>query len=106
MAVTIEDLKEYLEFPPVPDSKLSLYLAAAKSKARGAGIPDFKHNANYDLFILALAGLRYDNKSLSFVGGSTGAAEKALIDTYTLELRHATEDPEVEHDGEEVPGNE
>lgn len=103
MAVTVERLREYLGDPPCSDADLSLYLKSAKSKARGAGIPDFKHNANYDIFILALAGMRYDNKNLSFVGGSNGDAEKKLIDAYTLELRYADEDPEEEEEEEEEP---
>ena len=76
------------------------YLAAAKSKARSAGIPVFENNAQYDQFILALAAMYYDNRGMAFEGARTDlseAAAKNIINSFVLELRYATEDPaEVE----------
>ena len=100
MAVTVSGLKEYLRLPPDDEEDLSGYLAAAKSKARAAGIPDYKHNAQYDLFLTSLASMLYENRGLSFTGGyqatAQGAAEenaRKLINSFVLELRHAGEDP-------------
>lgn len=72
------------------------YLQAAISKARSAGVPVFAHNAQYDIFIKALASMYYDNKGMAFSGSYQATAEstaKKLIDGFVLELRHATEDP-------------
>lgn len=72
------------------------YLAAAKSKARAAGITEFKNNAQYDQFILALAAMYYDNRGMSFEGQRpdySEAAAKNIINSFALELRYATEDP-------------
>ena len=93
MAATEKELKEYLRLPPDSDGGLDLYLRAARSKARAAGVPDYKSNAQYDLFILALAAMYYDNR------GMTGMDEKAqlMINSFVLELRHSGEDePEDE----------
>lgn len=97
MAVTETDLALYLGLPPDDAGNLSIYLKAAKSKARSAGVPDFKHNAQYDEFILALAANRYDNRGLGFSGTYQQSAEeneRKLTNSYVLELRYATEDPE------------
>lgn len=94
MAVTATDLSMYLNNPPdVTTDFLQQCINAAKSKARTAGVPDFKHNAQYDEFILALAANRYDNRGLDKNGTTSVADEKAFIDGYVLELRYATEDP-------------
>jgi len=47
------------------------YLNAAKSKARAAGVPAFENNAQYDLFILVLAAMYYDNRGMTFADSST-----------------------------------
>lgn len=71
------------------------YLAAAKSKAKVAGIPVFENNAQYDLFILALAAMYYDNRGMAFEGARTDfseAAAKNIINSFVNELRYAKED--------------
>ena len=88
MAVTVNNLKEYLRLPPDSVENLRIYFNAAKTKARTAGIPDYKKNAQYDLFIMALAAMYYENRSM------TGVDEKAqlMINSFVLELRHSGED--------------
>lgn len=96
MAVTSADLAEYLVNPPDNEEDLAKYINAARSKARTAGIPDFKHNAQYDEFILALAAMYYENRGMAFSGSYQATAEsnaRKLINSYVLELRFATEDP-------------
>ncbi len=91
MAVTTEDLAAYAH---APEAGLQPYIEAAKSKARAAGVPDYQHNAQYDLFILSLAAYYYDNRGL----GSPLADDQAvrrMVDSFVLELRHAGEDPEA-----------
>lgn len=78
------------------------YLASAISKARSSGVPNFSHNANYDMFIKNLAAMYRDNKGMAFSGSYQATAEataKKMINGFVLELRHATEDP-VEDDNE------
>lgn len=97
MAVTVEDLRTYINLPPDFDGDLSLYLASAKSKARAAGIPDFQNNAQYDLFLLALADMYYENRGMAYSGSYQATAEtnaKKLIDSFVLELRYSSEDGE------------
>lgn len=96
MAVTNADLAEYLHSPPDCKEDLTHYINAAKSKARAAGIPDYKHNAQYDQFILALAAMLYDNRGMSFSGSYKATQEdnaRKLINAHVLELRYAGEDP-------------
>jgi len=98
MAVTSSDLVKYLNTPPDSDADLEIYISAAKSKARGAGIPDYQHNALYDQFILALAAMYYENRGMAFTGTYQATAEanaRKLVNSYVLELRYAGEDPEV-----------
>ncbi|MDD4564777.1 MAG: head-tail connector protein [Eubacteriales bacterium] len=105
MAATVTTLRAYLRLPSSSTEDLTGYLAAAQSKARTAGIPAFNHNAQYDMFIHALAGLYYDNRGLTFENASTSyntAAIDRLINAYVLELRHAEEDPVT--DPEKEPG--
>lgn len=99
MAVTTSQLSEHLRLPPDSAESLEIYLNSAKSKARTAGIPDFKHNAQYDLMILSLATMYYENRGMSFSGSYQATAEgnaRNIINSFVLELRHATEDPEEE----------
>lgn len=80
---------DYLTIP------VDSYLSAAKSKARTAGIPDFQNNAQYDLFILALAGMYYDNRGMTFDGARPDYNEQAaqrIINSFVHELRYAEED--------------
>lgn len=95
--LTIKTLREYLNLPPdAEDSIAEMCLNAAKSKARAAGIPDYKNNAAYDLFLCALAGCWYDNRGLRFITGNGSAladvSAQRMINTFVLELRHAGED--------------
>lgn len=96
MAVTADNLREYLNLNPDDKEDLTRYIAAAKSKARTAGIKDFKHNANYDQFILALAAMYYEHRGMSFSGAYQATAvdnAQQLINSFVLELRYAEEDP-------------
>ena len=71
------------------------YLSAAKSKAKTAGIQDFQNNAQYDLFILALAAMYYDNRGMTFDGARPDYNEQAaqrIINSFVHELRYAKED--------------
>lgn len=68
------------------------YLKAAKSKARAAGIPVFANNAQYDLFVLALAALYYDNRGMTFQNPADAANAQKMIDSFVLELRYGDED--------------
>lgn len=68
------------------------YLNAAKSKARAAGIPAFESNAQYDLFILALAAMLYDNRGMTFQNPADAANAQRMIDSFVLELRYGDED--------------
>lgn len=80
--------------------KVAPHLAAAKSKARTAGIPAFKNNAQYDSFIKDLAAMYYDNRGMAFGGSYQATAEenaRKMINGHVLELRYASEDYE---DGE------
>jgi hypothetical protein len=65
------------------------YLQAAKSKAKAAGIPVFENNAQYDLFILALAAMYYDNRAMTFQDPADAANAQRMIDSFVLELRYA-----------------
>lgn len=92
MAVTTTDLKDYLGLPPDSTADLSRYLAAAQAKARAAGIPDFKSNAQYDLFLLALASMYYENRGMAFGGSYQATAEenaRKMVNSFVLELRYA-----------------
>lgn len=95
MAVTAKDLKEYLNLPPdifTLTINVEPYLNAAKSKARAAGIPAFESNAQYDLFIMALAGMYYDNRGMAFQDPADAANAQRMIDSFVLELRYGDED--------------
>jgi len=71
------------------------YLAAAKSKAISAGVPVFENNAQYDLFIMALAAMYYENRAMAFEGQRPDYSEQAaknIINSFVNELRYAKED--------------
>ena len=94
MAATVDGLRKYLRLTPDTDEELSLYLDAAKAKAKAAGIPDL-NNAQYDLFLYALAAMYHDNRGMAFSGAYQATAEetaKKMIDGFVLELRYS--DPE------------
>lgn len=96
MPVTEEDLKEYLNLPADSKGNLSRFLNAARSKAKTAGIPEFEHNAEYDLFLLSLAAMYYENRGMAFSGSYQATAEenaRKLINSFVLSLRYAQEDP-------------
>ena len=105
--VTAEMLRGYLNCSPdTTDAQLSMWLNAAKSEARTAGVPDFQHNALYDLFIQALAGWYYDNRGMQVSGTYQATARETMQrikDSFVLELRHATEDPEPDPEPEPDP---
>lgn len=102
MAVTVSDLREYLRLPPDSTENLDRYLQAAKAKAKAAGVPDFQNNAQYDIFLLALASMYYENRGMSYSGSYQATAEenaRKLINSFVLELRYATEDATEDGDG-------
>ena len=105
MAVTVEGFQEYLNpAPDTTDAQLESWLASAKSEARTAGIPDFKNNAQYDLFIMSLAAWDYDNRGLQVSGTYQATAletKKKMTDSFVLQLRYASEDPVSEATAEE-----
>ena len=107
MAANEATLRAYLRLPPDSTEDVGMYLAAAKSQARSADIPDYKNNAQYDLFIHALAALSYDCRGLST---SNDESVNRMINSFTLRLRDAGEDPDpdvgddVGEDGEEDDG--
>ncbi len=68
---------------------VEVYLKAAQSKARTAGIPALTSNAQYDLFILALAAMYYDNRGMVFQNPADAANAQRMIDSFVLELRYA-----------------
>lgn len=104
MAVSVAGFKDYLNPPEdVTDEQLEKWLAAAKSEARTAGVNEFKRNAQYDLFIYALGAWYFDNRGMQVSGTyqATSLETKQKIEnTFVLALRHATEDPTEESDGE------
>lgn len=92
MAVTADGLRAYLRLPVTYGESLEIYLNAAKDKAKGAGIPEFQTNAQYDMFIYSLAAMYYENRALAFSGAYQGTAEETarkLINSFVLELRYA-----------------
>lgn len=96
MAATLESLKEYLGLmPDDADGAAKICLDAAIAKARAAGVPDLQSNAQYDLFIYALAAYYYDNRGLTVSGSyktETMEAAQKMIDAFVLELRNAVMD--------------
>lgn len=92
--VGLSTLKDYIGLPPnVSDEIAQLCLDAAKSNARAAGIPDYKNNKQYDLFLCALASCFYDNRGMAFVGdASAQESAQRMINAFVLELRNAGED--------------
>lgn len=103
--VTVTDLRAYLNPPPdVADEQLTMWLNAAKSDARSAGVPEFQNNAQYDLFIYALATWYYDNRGMQVSGTYQATALETMQkikNSFVLQLRHATEDDESsEEEGE------
>lgn len=102
MAVTPERLAGYLraQSPAAavddPDA-LALYLAAARSRARSSGVPEYEDNAEYDLFILALAAMEYDNRGFGAPLIDPDKAQR-MINGFVLRLRHAGEDTDAEDD--------
>ena len=102
MAVTTADLAAYAH---APEAGLQPYIDAAKSKARAAGIPDYAHNGQYDLFILSLAAYYYDNRGLGAPLADDQAVRR-MVNSFVLELRHAGEDPETEPDPAPEPESE
>ena len=78
-----------VEYTTIP---VDAYINAAKSKALVAGIPAFTSNAQYDLFIMALAAMYYDNRGMTFQNPADAANAERIINSFVLELRYAKED--------------
>ena len=97
MAVTVSGFREYLNpAPETTDLQLEGWIAAAKSEARTAGVPEFQNNAQYDLFICSLAAWYYDNRGMQVSGtyqATSLQTKQRMLDSFVLQLRHATEDP-------------
>lgn len=101
MSATADGLRAYLTLPPDSNEELELYLSAARAKARAADVPEYRNNAQYDLFIYALAAMYYDNRGMAYSGAYQATAEenaRKIINSFVLELRHAGEDPVPEED--------
>ena len=97
--VTVASFREYLNpAPDTSDTQMEMWLNAAKSEARTAGIKEFKSNAQYDLFIYALGAWYYDNRGMQVSGTYQATAldtKKRITDSYVLQLRYAKEDEEA-----------
>ena len=78
-----------VEYTTIP---VDAYINAAKSKAKVAGIRAFENNAQYDLFILALAAMYYDNRGMTFQNPADAANAERMINSFVLELRYGDED--------------
>lgn len=83
--VTAQQLKDYLRLPPDNEEQLDLYLQAAIAKADAAGIPQYTNNSHYDLFLLALAAMYYDNRGM----GKADELIDGIVNSFVLELRYA-----------------
>lgn len=88
MAVTTAQLADYLRLPPGSTDDLNLYLSAAQSKARSAGVPELEDNALYDLFILSLAAMFYDHRGMTFSNPAFEAGATRMINAFVLALRY------------------
>lgn len=106
--VTVDSLRSYLNVAPdTTDDQLTMWLNAAKSEARTAGVPEFEGNAQYDLFICALAGWYYDNRGLQVSGTYQATARETMQkikDSFVLQLRYASEDStsdDTDEDGDD-----
>lgn len=97
MAATVQGLKSYLNRPDDP-ADFSIYLNAAKSKARAAGLPDYKSNAQYDLFLYAVAAVYYDCRGTDM--SAVDSNVQRMVNSFVLELRGAGEDPDEAGGGE------
>ena len=89
MAATLDGLRGFLTLPKDKreDQVLDLCLAAAISKAKAAGIPDYPDNAQYDLFLYALAAMYYDKRGMGQMALEADA--QRMINSFVLELRYA-----------------
>jgi hypothetical protein len=92
MAATVHDLHEYLRQPADTPESLAPYLAAAKAKAQAAGVPDYQANAQYDLFLLALAATYYTERGMAPSGQGQEQAAQRMVNSFVLELRHPPKD--------------
>ena len=72
--------------------QVDVYINAAKTKAKAAGVPAYENNAQYDLFILALAAMYYDNRGMTFQNPADAANAERMINSFVLELRYGEED--------------
>ncbi len=93
MAVTVELLRAFLnDLPPdeAEDAVLLDCLSAARSWARGAGIPDYRNNAQYDMALCALAARFYDARGTG--EPALDEATRQMLNSFALQLRYAGED--------------
>lgn len=86
--VTTETFRQYLRLLPDDLEPLDGYLAAARAKARSAGITDFQSNALYDQFLLQFAGLLYEARSMDPQAADPVKVQH-LINSFILPLRHS-----------------
>ena len=84
-----EDARIVVEYDT---DNVEMYLNAAKSKAKTAGVPEFQNNAQYDLFMLSLAAMYYDNRGMTHQQSGTEQAAQNMINSFVLELRYGDED--------------
>lgn len=96
--VTDAAFKKHLNLLPDDEEDVSIYLRAARVSAHTAGIPDFPDNPLYDLFLLELASMYYENRAMGFSGTYQATAQtnaQAMIDAFVLQLRYAENAEEV-----------
>ena len=91
--VTTEMFRIYLRLLPDDPEPLDGYLAAARAKARSAGVPFYQDNGLYDQFILQFAGHLYEARSMD-PNAADPQKVQMLINSYVLPLRYTAEKPE------------
>lgn len=94
MVATKQGLYKYLHLMPDEDTTMAdLAFEAALVDIKGAGVHEFRNNALYDIFVYALAGYYYDNRSLNPIGTKTEESQN-MINSFVLKLRFAEDGPE------------
>lgn len=96
MAVTVDKLRSFLSLPEDEgeDMVLDACLSAARSWARGAGIPDYQNNWLYDMALCALAARFYDARGTG--EPALDAGTRQMLNSFALDLRYAGEDASSE----------
>jgi len=72
--------------PDQDDGTARLCLAAAQDSARAAGVIERTDNAQYRLFICALASYWFENRGLMTIGAPSTETQH-MINSFVLQLR-------------------